>query len=212
MKIKRFEFNMFPVNCYVLSDDTREAVIIDAGCYYEEEQQALKKYIVDNKLTIKHLLNTHLHLDHIFGNSFIAREFHIKPEANQQDEFLLAHMADYCRMFGFPLNEEPAPLGGYIADGDLICFGNTTLRAILVPGHSPGGLVFYCEESKKLFSGDILFQGSIGRADLEGGDFSTLRNSIMTRLFTLPDDTTVYPGHGNSTTIGNEKMDNPFFR
>lgn len=121
-------------------------------------------------------------------------------------------MADYCRMFGFPLNEEPAPLGGYIADGDLICFGNTTLRAILVPGHSPGGLAFYCEESKNLFSGDILFQGSIGRADLEGGDFSTLRNSIMTCLFTLPDDTIVYPGHGNSTTIGNEKMDNPFFR
>ena len=212
MKIKRFEFNMFPVNCYVLSDESHEAVIIDAGCYYEEEQQALKKYIVDHNLTVKHLLNTHLHLDHVFGNSFVARELHVKPEAHESDEFLLARVPDYCKMFGILLNEEPAPLGGHLSDGDLIRFGETTLRAILVPGHSPGGLAFYCEEAKTLFSGDVLFQGSIGRADLEGGDFSTLRNSIIARLFTLPDDTVVYPGHGNSTTIGNEKMDNPFFR
>lgn len=212
MKIKRFEFNMFPVNCYVLSDESREAVIIDAGCYYEEEQQALKKYILDNNLTIKHLINTHLHLDHIFGNAFVVREFGVKPEACQLDEFLLAHTIDHCRMFGFPLNEEPASLGQYIADGDIICFGNSELHAILVPGHSPGGLAFYCKKSNSLFSGDVLFQGSIGRADLEGGDFTTLRNSILTRLFVLPDDTMVYPGHGNSTTIGNEKMDNPFFR
>ncbi len=212
MKIKRFEFNMFPVNCYVLSDESHEAVIIDAGCYYEEEQQALKKYIVDHNLTVKHLLNTHLHLDHVFGNSFVARELHVKPEAHESDEFLLARVPDYCKMFGIPLNEEPAPLGGHLSDGDLIRFGETTLRAILVPGHSPGGLAFYCEEAKTLFSGDVLFQGSIGRADLEGGDFSTLRISIIARLFTLPDDTVVYPGHGNSTTIGNEKMDNPFFR
>ena len=212
MKIKRFEFNMFPVNCYVISDESREAVIIDAGCYYEEEQQALKKYILDNNLTIKHLINTHLHLDHIFGNAFVEREFGVKPEASQFDEFLLPHTADHCRMFGIPLNEEPVPLGGYIADGDIIRFGNSELRAILLPGHSPGGLAFYCEQSGILFSGDVLFQGSIGRADLEGGDFATLRNSILKRLFVLPDNTIVYPGHGNSTTIGNEKMDNPFFR
>lgn len=212
MKIKRFEFNMFPVNCYVISDESREAVIIDAGCYYEEEQQALKKYILDNNLTIKHLINTHLHLDHIFGNAFVEREFGVKPEASQFDEFFLPHTADHCRMFGIPLNEEPVPLGGYIADGDIIRFGNSELRAILLPGHSPGGLAFYCEQSGILFSGDVLFQGSIGRADLEGGDFATLRNSILKRLFVLPDNTIVYPGHGNSTTIGNEKMDNPFFR
>lgn len=212
MKIKRFEFNMFPVNCYVISDESREAVIIDAGCYYEEEQQALKKYILDNNLTVTHLINTHLHLDHIFGNAFVEREFGVKPEASQFDEFLLPHTADHCRMFGIPLNEEPVPLGGYIADGDIIRFGNSELRAILLPGHSPGGLAFYCEQSGILFSGDVLFQGSIGRADLEGGDFATLRNSILKRLFVLPDNTIVYPGHGNSTTIGNEKMDNPFFR
>lgn len=212
MKIKRFEFNMFPVNCYVLSDESREAVIIDAGCYYEEEQQALKKYILDNNLIVKHLINTHLHLDHIFGNAFVEREFGVKPEASQLDEFFLPHTADHCRMFGIPLNEEPVPLGGYIADGDTIHFGNSELRAILLPGHSPGGLAFYCEQSGILFSGDVLFQGSIGRADLEGGDFATLRNSILKRLFVLPDNTIVYPGHGNSTTIGNEKMDNPFFR
>ena len=165
MKIKRFEFNMFPVNCYVLSDETGEAAVIDAGCYYPEEQQRLKKYIQDNHLSVKLLLNTHLH-----------------------------------------------PLGGYIKDGDRMRFGNTTLEAIHAPGHSPGGMVFYCKDSACMFSGDVLFQGSIGRADLDGGDFSTLRRSIIERLFVLPDETIVYPGHGDATSIGNEKTNNPFFR
>ena len=115
-------------------------------------------------------------------------------------------------MFGFELNETPAPLGGYINDNDTLRFGNVQLKAIHVPGHSPGGIAFYCKESACLFSGDVLFQGSIGRADLEGGDFNQLRRSIIERLFVLPDETVVYPGHGDSTTIGNEKMDNPFFR
>lgn len=212
MKIKRFEFNMFPVNCYVLSDETGEAAIIDAGCYYADEQQVLKKYIQDNKLTLKLLLNTHLHLDHIFGNAFIVREFGVQPQACKDDEFLLPHTAEHCRMFGFELNETPSPLGGYINDNDTLRFGNVQLKAIHVPGHSPGGIAFYCKESACLFSGDVLFQGSIGRADLEGGDFNQLRRSIIERLFVLPDETVVYPGHGDSTTIGNEKMDNPFFR
>ena len=130
MKIKRFEFNMFPVNCYVLSDETREAVVIDAGCFYPGEGEQLKKYLDEEGLQLKHVLNTHLHLDHIFGNAYLAREFGLKPEANQADEFLLARAADHCRMFGFRINEEPAPLGGYIADGDEICFGNSRLKAI----------------------------------------------------------------------------------
>lgn len=127
---------MFPVNCYVLWDDTKEAVVIDAGCYYPEEQQRLKDFLVNNGLQLKHLLNTHLHLDHIFGNAFMEREFGIKPEANQEDEFWLAKAAGHCRMFGFQINESPAPLGGYICDGDVIRFGNTNLEAIHVPGHS----------------------------------------------------------------------------
>ena len=212
MKIKRFEFNMFPVNCYVLADETQEAVIIDAGCYYPEEQRQLKSFITTHQLTVRHLLNTHLHADHLFGNAFAAREFGVSPEASQRDEFLLAGIPTFCKSFGFPLNEKPAALGHYISDGETIRFGNTELKAISVPGHSPGSLVYYCEKEHCMFSGDTLFKGSIGRADLEGGNFDDLRESIMSRLFVLPDDTVVYPGHGNETSIGNEKKNNPFFR
>ena len=212
MRIKRFEFNMFPVNCYILSDETKEAVIIDAGCFYEEEKQALKKYIDDNGLNVKHLLNTHLHLDHIFGNPFLLKEYGLKAEANQADEFWLNQADAQARMFGFQLPEPPVPLGKYVCDGDVITFGNTKLEAIHVPGHSPGSIVYYCKEENCLFSGDVLFQGSIGRADLTGGNLDELREHICSRLFVLPGDTTVYPGHGDPTTIGIEKKNNPFFR
>ena len=175
---------MFPVNCYVLWDDTKEAVVIDPGCFYEEEKQALKKFILTNELNVKHLLNTHLHLDHIFGNPFMLKEF----------------------------GQKPVPLGKYLHDGDSITFGHTTLEAIHVPGHSPGSLVYYCKEDNCMFSGDVLFQGSIGRADLTGGNFDELIEHICSRLFVLPNETVVYPGHGAPTTIGMEKAENPFFR
>ena len=212
MEIKRFEFNMFPVNCYVLSDETQEAVVIDPGCYFPKEQEALKKYVSDAKLQVKHVLNTHLHLDHVFGNPFAERTFGVKAEACKNDEFLLEMLPIQCSMFGFKENEKPVPLGSYIADGDLITFGHCQLRAIHVPGHSPGGMAYYDAEHHCLFSGDVLFRGSIGRADLQGGDFETLRNAVATRLLTLSDDTIVYPGHGDKTTIEYEKMNNPFFR
>lgn len=212
MKIKKFEFNMFAENCYVLADETNEAVIIDAGCYYEEEKLALKKFIDSQGLKIKHLLNTHLHLDHIFGNPFIYREYGLKAEANQADEFWLQEVQAQARMFGIQLNEAPIELGKYVCDGDLISFGNCKLEAIHVPGHSPGGLAFYNKEDGCLYSGDSLFHGSIGRSDLTGGDFDELREYICSRLFVLPLDTVVYPGHGDPTTIGTEKTNNPFFR
>lgn len=212
MKIKKFEFNMFPVNCYVLWDETLEAVVIDAGCFYEEEKQMLKNYILNKGLKVKHLLNSHLHLDHIFGNRFMWHEFGLKAEAGQQDEFWIAQAPAQSRMFGFKFDEEPVELGKYLCDGDVISFGNTQLEVIHVPGHSPGSMVFYSKEDNCLFTGDVLFQGSIGRADLAGGNFDELREHICSRLFILPPETTVYPGHGDSTTIGTEKVENPFFR
>ena len=182
---------MFPVNCYVLWDDTKEAVVIDPGCFYEEEKQALKKFILTNELNVKHLLNTHLHLDHIFGNPFMLKEFGLSAEANKADEYWIDEAPKQSRMFGFQLQEEPVPLGKYLHDGDIITFGHTKLEAIHVPGHSPG---------------------SFGRADLTGGNFDELIEHICSRLFVLPNETVVYPGHGAPTTIGMEKAENPFFR
>ncbi len=212
MRIKRFEFNMFPVNTYVLWDETKEAVIIDPGCFYEEEKQILKDYITDNNLTVKHLLNTHLHLDHIFGNPFVEKEFNISPSANKADEFWIEEAPKQSRLFGFELKEKPISIQHYLYDGDVVTFGNNLLDVIHVPGHSPGSIVFYNKTEHCMFSGDVLFQGSIGRADLTGGNFDELIEHICSRLFVLPQQTVVYPGHGPSTTIGNEKKNNPFFR
>lgn len=212
MKIKKFEFNMFPVNTYVLSDETGEAVVIDAGCFFPEEKQKLKAYLTENGLTLKHVLNTHLHLDHIFGNPFLFQEYGLRPEAGQQDEFWLAKAKDMARNFGFMYNEEQPALGRYICDGNVISFGNTQLTAIHVPGHSPGSMVFYCKEAGCMFCGDVLFCGSIGRSDLAGGNFDELREGICSHLFVLPSETKVYSGHGPETTIGFEKANNPFFR
>ena len=212
MKIKKFEFNMFPVNCYVLSDHSGEAVVIDAGCFYPEEKQMLKDYLSDNNLTLKHVLCTHLHLDHVFGNPFLFQEYGLRPEGGQQDEFWLDQATAMARNFGFLYDEKQPALGRYICNGDIISFGETQLKVIHVPGHSPGSMVFYCEEASCVFVGDVLFNGSIGRADLKGGDFDELREGICNHLFTLPDETRVYSGHGPSTSIGYEKKNNPFFR
>ena len=212
MTIKRFEFNMFPVNCYVLWDETKEAVILDAGCFYPEEQAKLKEFIRSNDLKVKYVLNTHLHLDHIFGNAYLERELGLRPIAHKADEFLIPKLAIYCHHFGFQANEEAPALGGYISDGDEITFGHTKLKALHVPGHSPGGIAYYSEEAGCVFSGDVLFKYSVGRSDFEGGSSQQLMNSIQTKLFTLPDETIVYPGHGEPTRIGDEKELNPYFQ
>ena len=212
MKIKKFEFNMFPVNCYVLSDESGEAVVIDPGCFYPEEKQMLKDYLTDNNLTLKHVLCTHLHLDHVFGNPFLFQEYGLQPEGGQQDEFWLSQISDMARSFGFLYEEKQPALGKYIGEGDVITFGSISLKAYHVPGHSPGSFVYYCEDAACVFSGDVLFYGSIGRADLKGGNFDELKEGICNHLFTLPEETRVYPGHGPSTSIGYEKKNNPFFR
>lgn len=212
MKVKRFQFNMFPVNSFVLSDETNEAVIIDAGCFYPEEKQRLKDYIESNGLVVKHVLNTHLHLDHVFGNPFLYKEYGLRPEGGEQDEFWLAQATAMARSFGFMYEEQQPALGKYLHEGDTVTFGNTELKVIHVPGHSPGSLVYYNEKNASLFCGDVLFEGSIGRADLAGGNFDQLIEGIRSKLFVLPEETRVYSGHGNDTSIGYEKKNNPFFR
>ncbi len=211
MKVKTFEFNPLAVNTYVLSDETGECVIIDPSCFYTDEKETLLNYIIDNDLVVKHLLNTHLHFDHVFGNFFIASHFDIKPEAHKADEGFLSDISNQLRMFGFPPVNEPQPkIGNYLHENDVVEFGNQKLHVFHIPGHSPGSVVFYDEKAGAAFVGDVLFNGSIGRTDLPGGSYEQLIDGIYRKLFVLPNDTTIYSGHGPTTTIGDEKKYNPY--
>jgi len=210
MTIKTFTFNPFQENTYLVFDETNEAVIIDAGCLQAAEKQALSRFIEDNKLTLKRVLNTHLHLDHQFGNKFLFDTYGIAPEACIEDEFLLENVVAQARSYGFPVTEEAQPLGAYITENQEIIFGNSSLKAIHAPGHSPGSMVLYSEKDGVMFAGDVLFQGSIGRTDLPKGDYASLILAITKKLLILPDSTVVYCGHGPSTTIGYEKKNNPY--
>lgn len=210
MQIKTFTFNPIQENTYLVYDETNEAVVIDAGCISEIEKRALKNYIEVNNLTLKRVLNTHLHFDHQFGNKFLYTTYGIKPEACKEDEYLLENVVAQTRSFGMDTNEEAQPIGSYITDQQEIKFGNITFTALHVPGHSPGSMAFYAEKEGVLFAGDVLFRGSIGRTDLPKGDYATLILSITRKLLPLPDSTVVYSGHGPTTTIGFEKKNNPF--
>jgi len=210
MTIKIFTFNPIQENTYVVHDETGEAIVIDAGCYYDNEKQQLRSYIDNNGLKLKRVINTHLHFDHQFGNKFLFDTYGLTPEAHREDEFLLERVVAKAMIFGLPIQEDAQAIGSYIEEHQEIRFGNTTLRSIHVPGHCPGHLAFYAEKEKVLFAGDVLFRGSIGRTDLERGDYATLIKNITEKLLILPDETVVYPGHGPSTTIGAEKTSNPY--
>ena len=153
-----------------------------------------------------------MHVDHVFGNGFIYKTYGLKPEANKQDVEKLPSPDEQAKLFGLRQHVENVPVEKYIVGGEIIKFGTSELQVLTVPGHSPGSLVYYCKEDNCMFSGDVLFQGSIGRADLTGGNFDELIEHICSRLFVLPNETVVYPGHGAPTTIGMEKAENPFFR
>jgi len=210
MTIKTFTFNPIQENTYLVYDETNEAVVIDAGCVSEIEKRALKNYIEDNNLTLKRVINTHLHFDHQFGNKFLFDTYGILPEAGKADEYLLDDVVAHVRSFGLDIKEEAQPLGGYLTENQVIKFGNTSFVIYQVPGHSPGSVAFYDQKDGIVFAGDVLFRGSIGRTDLPQGDYATLIESITKKLLPLPDSTVVYCGHGPSTTIGFEKKNNPF--
>ncbi len=212
IKIQIFIFNFVEVNTYLVYDETGEAVIIDCGCLGQAEEKELAAFIESNRLTVKHILNTHLHLDHAFGNAFAANAFGLSPEGDIREETELPDLLQQAARFGISLERPSVPLGTLLKEGDTVTFGNQTLQCFSVPGHSPGSLAFYSKESHCVFTGDALFKGSIGRTDLWGGDFNILINGIRSKLLTLPDDTIVYPGHGPSTTIGEEKTHNMYLR
>jgi glyoxylase-like metal-dependent hydrolase (beta-lactamase superfamily II) len=208
MKIKKFTFNPFEENTYVVYDDTMECAIIDPGCYMPEEKEVLLQFIEKSKLKPVLLLNTHCHVDHIFGNKLIYEKYGLKPQFHQSELMLLQAAGEYSKQWGIYL--DPSPLAEhFLTEGEQVKFGETTFSCVLAPGHSPGSLCFYQKDHNLIISGDVLFQMSIGRYDLPGGDEKTLLHSIREKLFTLPDEVKVLPGHGPETTIGFEKMYNP---
>jgi glyoxylase-like metal-dependent hydrolase (beta-lactamase superfamily II) len=209
IEIKTFVFNPFQENTYVLSDETKECVIIDCGCYEDQERKQLHDYIKENGLKPVALLNTHSHVDHILGNQWVKDTFNIPLKASMKDEALLATAVSHGKMYGMILNEPPV-IDEDIDESKTVKFGSSELKIFDVPGHSPGCIAFYNDEQKFVFSGDVLFCGSIGRTDLPGGDYDQIMKSIMDKLTTLDDDYKVYAGHGPSTTIGIERKSNPF--
>lgn len=201
---------MLQENCYVVSDETRECVIIDCGAFYPEEKKEILEYIRDNNLTPKHLLATHGHLDHNFGNQFILDEFGLKVEIHRDDEDFITHSEEQAeKFFGLMSFGKLPEVGRLLTGNDTIHFGNHRFSIIETPGHSRGGVFYYCKEENVCFSGDSLFRGSIGRTDLNGGSMFMLIQSLRS-ISQLPDDTIVLPGHGPQTTIGTEVATNPF--
>ncbi|NCP45633.1 MAG: MBL fold metallo-hydrolase [Flavobacteriales bacterium] len=211
LNVHIFSFNGFQENTYVLFDETNECVIIDPGCYSVSEQNELTNFIDKKNLTPVKLLNTHCHIDHMLGNNFVAKKYNLGLEIHRDDLPTLLATTEYGHLYGFTVDPSPYP-SNFIDETSIISFGNTELEVRFTPGHAPGHVVFINHLQKFIINGDVLFLNSIGRTDLPGGDFETLINSISTQLFTLPDDYTIYTGHGPSTTIGNEKKFNPFVK
>ncbi|MTI19623.1 MBL fold metallo-hydrolase [Fulvivirga sp. RKSG066] len=209
IQVKSFVFNPFMENTYVLYDDTKECVIVDPGCYEDYERQELTDFIKNNELKVVYLLNTHCHIDHILGNQFVKNTYGVELLAHKDDEATLKAVKAYAPSYGFN-NYQESEIDKYIDESEKIKFGNSSLDILFVPGHAPGHIAFVDKETKTIIGGDVLFQGSIGRTDLPGGNFDTLISSIHNKFFAYTDDFTVYSGHGPKTTIGVEKKSNPF--
>ncbi len=211
LKINRFEVNAFGENTYIVWDDTsRQAVIVDAGMVTEAEVDMVRRFVADNNLKVTQLVNTHLHLDHIFGVNVAKKMFDVKLHAAKGDEKMGRELPEYVKFYRIPMTAEVVEIDHYLEDGDKILIGKYELTVITLPGHSLGGIALYSPSGKFVITGDSLFRGSIGRTDLPGGNHADLVCNIQNKLMTLPDETTVYPGHGPATTLGTERIYNPY--
>ena len=212
-KIQSIMCNPLQENCYVVSDDSNECVIVDCGTYYDEEKTAIYRYIRQNGLKPVHLLATHGHLDHIFGNADIYREYGLEVEVCSEDQELVENLSKQASdLFGIDIEEVQPPVGRLLKDGDTITFGTHTLRVLRTPGHTHGSVLFYCEEEKVVLTGDTLFRMSIGRTDFPEGDWQEMENSLHNVVARLPQDTVILPGHGPKSTIADELKYNPYLR
>jgi len=206
-----FVFSPIAENTYVLYNEAGDCIIIDPGCYFGNERRELEQYISENRLLPKYLLNTHCHLDHVFGNKFIHDTYMLEPYVHSNEQVVLENAGLAGLMWNLPFDNYTGGLQ-FLREGDVIRLGKDELKVLYTPGHSPGHVCFYCSAQHFVIGGDVLFMLGIGRTDLPGGNFETLVNSIRTRLLVLPDETIVYPGHGVSTSIGFEKANNPFLQ
>lgn len=211
LKVKQFSFNPFGVNTYVIWDEaTRLAMVVDPGMTDASERELFDKYITDNGLVIRHIVNTHMHLDHVFGNNYVRDKYGVKIAANPADATLGSSVDGQAAMFGIRVPETfntEADIA--LREGDVLTFGDYTFKVIEVPGHSPGGIALYCPEGEFAVVGDSIFAGSIGRTDLPGGDHAALINALRTKILSLPDNTRLLTGHDMSTTVAREKT-NPY--
>ena len=211
LTVKAFSFNPVEENTYVLYNEKKQCCIIDPGCYFPEEKDKLRSFIDVNALKPVLLLNTHCHLDHVFGNKFVNDTWGLFLHIHEKEKQMLDLAPATSEMWQLPFDNYKGDLI-FIKENSTINIGDDELEIRFTPGHSPGHICFYDEADDFAISGDVLFNGSIGRTDLPGGDFDTLINSIQTQLFTLPDNTKIYSGHGPMTTVGLEKMNNPFVK
>lgn len=211
LTVQTFTFNPVQENTYVLYNEIGLCCIIDPGCYFASEEIALRQFIESRNLKPVLLLNTHCHLDHIFGNLFVHRTWGLKLHLHPLEKTVLDRGPESGQRWGLPFDNYDGELV-YIEAGEMIKIGHDELQVLFTPGHSPGSVCFYSESQSFLIGGDVLFKRSIGRTDLPGGDFATLESSIRGQLYHLPEAVTVYPGHGDPTTIGEEKAANPFVK
>ena len=211
LTVQTFTFNPVQENTYIVYNEKGECCIIDPGCYFATEEMELKNFISNNRLNAVFLLNTHCHLDHIFGNRFVSKTYNLPLYINQLEKPVLDYGPVSGQLWQLPFDNYDGELK-YLNENDKIILGNDALQVLFTPGHSPGSISFYSSSDKFIISGDVLFEGSVGRTDLPGADFKTLEQSIKLKLYSLPSDVIVYPGHGSSTTIGDEMKTNPFVR
>lgn len=209
MNIAKLTFNPFQENTYVLWDDSGEAVVIDAGNYTEKETEALRKFVEEKGLKPVMAVNTHGHVDHMLGVASIKDIYGIPFALHPEDRFLVDSAAVHGAMYGFKVERVPT-VDIELADGGEVVFGNTKLQVIHTPGHTPGHVCLYEPQEKILFSGDTIFRESIGRTDLPGGNYGWIMRSIIDRLLPLGEEVAMYPGHGQSSTLGHEMLYNPF--
>lgn len=207
--ISRLIFNSFGVNTYILKDDTGKCLIVDPACQFATEETELMQFINSNSLTPVGMVNTHFHVDHIIGNTFVCNAFNLKPCCHKSSKIFWVTAAEYGAAFGMKIDDLIVPVD-FVEEGDIITFGNGSVEVLYTPGHADGSICLVNHAERYVVAGDVLFRESIGRTDLPTGNYNTLYKSITTKLFTLPDDYTVYPGHGPETTIGFEKINNPF--